>query len=74
MIHVEDDVKISSEKLQHFRIIENPNVTRDQILFMLDYVQALMKHSKTVDLRSYWTIVYKYLKIQLKEKDHGNVR
>jgi len=73
MSDIKDDVKISSEKLQHFKLNGSTGVTREQALFMLDYVRALMLHSRTPDLRSYWTIVYKYLKIQLREKEHGDV-
>lgn len=60
----EADVKISSQKLQYFKVSDR-RASPEQIKFMFSYIRALMKHSKTPELRAYWAIVYKYVKAKL---------
>ena len=60
----EADVKISSQKLQYFRVNDIKS-SPEQIEFMLSYIRALMRYSKTPELRAYWAIVYSYVKTKL---------
>lgn len=48
-------------KLQNFKIISNNSKENRNSLQL--YISALMRYSATPELRSYWAIVYKYLKV-----------
>lgn len=55
-----DQSEYISNKLKYFKL----NKTCSDGI-MRQYIRALTKYAETPELRAYWTIVYKYINIQL---------
>lgn len=57
-----NNAHISSEKLRQIGVSKTDTSSKD---FIQKYINALIKHAKTPEMRSYWSMIYKWVDKEL---------
>ena len=57
-----DDTHISSAKLRQIGVLKVDTSSRE---FIIKYLGAMIKNAKTPEMRSYWSMIYKWIDKEL---------